>query len=150
MVALPWWHFPDRNDAAQPVYEAARHAQQELKPRVRGVRPIARQGDGRTPPAAEVIRGDCGAGRRALTDDGRPPLGAAGLRRHDHLAALADRLDRGAQRGASPTHAPVGGRFCGGAWWTSRLGGLTCAWPTDGCLEVSSASIPRPRSLGRR
>jgi hypothetical protein len=100
-------HFHDLNEAAKPVYEADRHAKKELKKRVRGVRPIERQCDGRTTPEAEVIRGYCGAVRSALTDDGRPPLLAAGLRLHDRLAAIADSLDRGVKRGASPKHSPV-------------------------------------------
>jgi hypothetical protein len=106
-VPHPWCHFHDLNEAATPVYEADRHAKKALKKRVRGVRPIARQLDGRTDPEAEVIRGYGGAGRRALTDDGRPPLVAAGLRRHDRLTAIADSLDRGATRGSSHKRSSV-------------------------------------------
>jgi hypothetical protein len=102
-----WWHVHDRNEAATPVYEAARHAKKALQKRVRGVRPLERPCDGRTSPEAEVIRGSGGAVRRALTDDGRPPLGAAGLRRRDRVTASADRRDRGAKRGASPQRSSV-------------------------------------------
>jgi hypothetical protein len=98
-------HFHYLNEAAKPVYEADRHAKKELKKRVRGVRPIERQCEGRTAPEAEVIRGYCGAVRSAMTDDGRPPLVAAGLRLHDRLAAIADSLDRSAKRGSSPKHS---------------------------------------------
>src|SRR5215813_11580793 len=95
-------HFHYLNEAAKPVYEADRHAKKELKKRVRGVRPIERQLDGRTDPEAEVIRGYCGAVRSALTDDGRPPLVAAGLRLHDRLDAIAQSLERVEKRGPCP------------------------------------------------
>lgn len=95
----PLGHFPSLREAATPLYEAARHAKKALKKPVRGVRPIARQLAQRTDPAAEVIRGDWGAVRRALTDDGRPPLGAAGLPLHDRLPAIATSLDRVAKKG---------------------------------------------------
>jgi hypothetical protein len=100
-------HFHYLNEAAKPVYAADRHAKKELKKRVRGVRPIERQLDGRTDPEAEVIRDYCGAVRSAPTDDGRPPLVAAGLRLHDRLTAIADSLDRGAKRGSSPKRSSV-------------------------------------------
>jgi hypothetical protein len=106
-VPHQWCHFHDLNEAAKPVYEADRHAKKELKKRVRGVRPIERQLDGRTDPEAEVIRGYGGAVRSALTDDGRPPLVAAGLRLHDRLTAIVDSLDRGAKRGSSPKRSSV-------------------------------------------
>src|SRR6184192_3117690 len=67
-------------EAAKPIYEADRHAKKMLKKRVRGIRPIERKLEGRMDPEAEVMRGYCSAVRRALTDDGRPPLVAAGLR----------------------------------------------------------------------
>jgi len=42
---------------------------------------------------AEIVRGYCAAVRAALTDDGRPPLAAAGLKLHDRLAKIAASLD---------------------------------------------------------
>jgi hypothetical protein len=40
------------------------------------------------------VLGYCAAVRSALTDDGRPPLKAAGLRLHDRLAAIeASRIE---------------------------------------------------------
>jgi hypothetical protein len=81
-------------EAARPIYEADRHAKKELKKKVRQVRGIERSVEGRNDPEAEVIRGYCGAVRSALTDDGRPPLQASGLRLHDRLRAVADSLDR--------------------------------------------------------
>jgi hypothetical protein len=59
-------HFHDLREAVKPVYEAGRHAKQELKKHVRRVRPIERQLDKRTDPEAEVIRGSCSAVRSAL------------------------------------------------------------------------------------
>lgn len=100
-------HFHYLNEAAKPVYEADRHAKKELKKRVRGVRPIERQLAGRTDPEAEVIRGYCGAVRSALTDDGHPPLAAAGLKLHDRLTAIADSLDRVAKRGPSQKRSSI-------------------------------------------
>jgi hypothetical protein len=58
--------------------------------------------EGRTDPEAEVIRGYCGAVRSALTDDGRPPLAAAGLQLHDRLNAIAQSLERVEKRGPCP------------------------------------------------
>ena len=65
-------------EAAQPIFEADRHAKKELKKRVRGIRPIERAVEGRDDPEAEVVRGYCAAVRSAMTDDGRPPLAASG------------------------------------------------------------------------
>jgi hypothetical protein len=50
-------HFHDLREAAKSVYEADRHAKKALKKRGRGVRPIERQLEKRTDPAAEVRRG---------------------------------------------------------------------------------------------
>ena len=66
-------HFHYLREAAKPMYDADRHAKKALKKRVRGVRPIERRLEGRS----------------ALTDDGRPPLDAAGLKLHDRLSAIA-------------------------------------------------------------
>jgi hypothetical protein len=95
-------HFHYLRAAAKPIYEADRHAKKELKKRVRGVRPIERQLEGRTDLEAEVVRGYCSAVRSALTDDGRPPLDASGLKLHNRLTAVADSLDRVAKRGPCP------------------------------------------------
>jgi hypothetical protein len=81
-------------EAAKPIFEAERHAKKELKKRVRGVRPIARDLEGRTDAVAEAARGYCLAIRSALTDDGRPPLAASGLKLKCRLDAVADSLDR--------------------------------------------------------
>jgi hypothetical protein len=88
-------------EAALPIFEADRHAKKELKERVRGVRPIERAVEGRDDPEAEAeaVRGYCAAVRSAITDDGRPPLAASGLRLEGRLEAVAASLDRAAAKG---------------------------------------------------
>jgi len=94
-------HFHYLREAALPVYEADRHAKVQLKKHVRGIRPIERKVEARQDAEAEVIRGYCAAVRSALTDDGRPPLEASGLKLRDRLAKVAESLDRvGATRGS--------------------------------------------------
>lgn len=81
-------------EAARPIFEADRHAKKELKKRVRGVRPMERALDTAPQDAVtEAARGYCLAVRSALTDDGRPPLAASGLRLHERLQAIATSLD---------------------------------------------------------
>jgi hypothetical protein len=86
-------------EAARPIYEADRHAKEELKKAVRGVRPIERAVEGRDDPEARAVRGYGAAVRSALTDDGRPPLAASGLKLRDRLVAVAASLERVAQKG---------------------------------------------------
>jgi hypothetical protein len=81
-------------EAALPVYEADRHAKVQLKKKVRGIRPIERKLEGRDDAEADPIRGSCAAVRSALTDDGRPPLEASGLKLADRLTKVAESLDR--------------------------------------------------------
>src|SRR3954453_2045471 len=85
-------HFHFLREAALPIFEADRHAKKELKKQVRGVRPIERAGEGRDDPEAEAVRGYCAAVRSAITDDGRPPLAASGLKLQDRLEAVAASL----------------------------------------------------------
>ncbi len=87
-------------EAARPIYEADRHAKKELKKTVRGVRPIERAVERRAGPEAEATRGYCLAVRSALTDDGRPPLCASGLKLRDRLEAIDASLGRLAEKGA--------------------------------------------------
>jgi Transposase, Mutator family len=91
------FHF--LREAAHPVFEADRHAKVELKKQVRGVRPIERALEGREDPAAEVARGYCAAVRSAITDDGRIPLAASGLKLKARLEAVADSLERIGEKG---------------------------------------------------
>jgi hypothetical protein len=93
------FHF--LREAAHPVFEADRHAKVELKKQVRGVRPIERALEGREDPAAEVARGHCAAVRSAITDGGRTPLAASGLRLKARLAAVADSPGRVEEKGAA-------------------------------------------------
>lgn len=87
-------HFHYLREAGKPIYEADRHAKKELKKQVRGVRPIERAVEGRTDAEAEVIHEYCLAVRASVTDDGRPPLSASGLRLQQRLQAISDSLDR--------------------------------------------------------
>jgi hypothetical protein len=95
-------HFHYLRAAAKPIYDADRHAKKELKKRVRGVRPMERRLEGRSDPEAEVVRGYCAAVRSALTDDGRPPLEASGLKLHARLTAITASLERVEKRGPCP------------------------------------------------
>ena len=88
-------------EAARPIYEADRHAKVTLKKKVRGVRPIERAIEGRDDEEAAAIRGYCAAIRTALTDDGRPPLAAPGLKLHARLAEIAMSLDEVASKRGS-------------------------------------------------
>jgi hypothetical protein len=86
-------------EAARPIYEADRHAKVQLKKKARGVRAIERRVEGRADPEADVVRGYCSAVRSALTDDGRPPLEASGLKLHARLGAVAGSLSRAEAKG---------------------------------------------------
>jgi hypothetical protein len=86
-------------EAALPIFEADRHAKKELKKQVRGIRPIERTVEGRDDSEAQAVRGYCAAVRSALTDDGRPPLAASGLKLHARLEAIAGSLRRVEERG---------------------------------------------------
>jgi hypothetical protein len=97
-VAHQLCQFHYLREAARPIFEADRHAKKELKKRVRGVRPIERALEGQRDEAgttqAAVARSYCLAVRSALTDDGRPPLAASGLKLKDRLEAIAQSLER--------------------------------------------------------
>ena len=94
-------HFHYLREAALPIFEADRHAKKEVKKMVRGVRPIERKVEGRSDAEAQIVQGYCAAVRSALTDDGRPPLEAAGLRRHDRLEAIEASLGRIEEKGGA-------------------------------------------------
>jgi transposase-like protein len=98
-VAHQLCQFHYLREAAHPIFEADRHAKKELKKQVRGVRPIERAMEGRKDPQAEATRGYCAAVRSAITDDGRPPLAASGLKLKDRLTAVAASLHRVAKKG---------------------------------------------------
>jgi hypothetical protein len=105
-------HFHYLREAALPVYEADRHARKELKKEVRGVRPLEQALEAREAaagptgdPIAAAVRGYCLAVRGALTDDGRPPLAAAGLTLRDRLTAIHTSIERvQGKRGTCPVN----------------------------------------------
>ena len=107
-VAHQLCQFHFLREAANPVYEADRHAKKELKKQVRGVRPIERASEGRSDAEAEVVRGYCAAVRSAITDDGRTPLAAPGLKLKARLEAVADSLDRVEAKGGFRRHRSRG------------------------------------------
>ncbi len=98
-VAHQLCQFHFLREAALPVFEADRHAKVELKKQVRGVRPIERAVEGRDDAEAEMVRGYCAAVRSAITDDGRAPLAASGLKLKGRLEKVAASLDRAAKGG---------------------------------------------------
>ena len=87
-------HFHYLREAARPLYEMDRHAKKELKKQVRGVRAIERALEDRTDPDARAVRGYCAAVRSAISDDGRPPLDASGLKLHRRLDSIHASLRR--------------------------------------------------------
>jgi hypothetical protein len=91
------FHF--LREAARPIFEADRHAKKALKKQLRGVRPIERSVEGASDPQAAVVQGYWAAVRSAITDDGQPPLAAAGLKLKERLEKVADSLERVAQKG---------------------------------------------------
>ena len=93
-------HFHYLREAARPIFDADRHAKKELKKQLRGIRLIERQMEGREDTQAQAVRGYCAAVRSALTDDGRPPLAASGLKLHGRLEAIAGSLRWVEEKGA--------------------------------------------------
>ena len=93
-------HFHDFREAAKPIYEADRHAKKELKKRVRDVRKLERAASKEADDGIqEVVEGYCQAVRAALTDDGYPPLDAAGLTLQQRLSAINHSLERVDKKG---------------------------------------------------
>ena len=91
-VAHQLCQFPYLTDAIAPFYEADRHAKTLLKKQVRGVRPIERALEEHSTPENDAIRDYCLAVRASLTDDGRSPLEAPGLRLHARLTQIRDSI----------------------------------------------------------
>jgi hypothetical protein len=162
-------------EAAKPIFEADRHAKTRLKKEVRGVRPLERALEDREDDEAQAIRGYCLAVRSALTDDGRPPLCASGLKLHDRLAAIHASIGRVAERGgsrwpsatstacspvASPRRPPTGPRSAPptpgstrrrGSWRTRRATmARPCRRPTRrSCWRCASSKRRSAGSPGR-
>lgn len=81
-------------DATKLLYEADRAAKTLLKKHLRGVRPIERALEEHSTSENEAIRGYCLAVRASLTDDGRSPLEASGLRLYDRMSQVTDSIAR--------------------------------------------------------
>jgi len=91
-------------DAVDPLYEVDRHAKTQLKKHVRGVRPLERALEERSDPEAEAMRGYCLAVRSSLTDDGRAPLEASGLKLQERLTQISESIAR--VEGKKACHQP--------------------------------------------
>lgn len=98
-VAHGLCHFHYLREAAKGIYAADRHAKKELKKRVRGVRELERTVTDLDAPMTGIVQGYCQAVRSALTDDGRPPLDATGIRLQQRLSAIEQSLKRVEKRG---------------------------------------------------
>jgi hypothetical protein len=94
--------FHSLKDATKPLYEADRNAKTELKKQVRGVRPIERALEEHPTPENEAIRGYCLAVRASLTDDGRSPLDAPGLRLYGRVSQISASIGRVQETKACP------------------------------------------------
>lgn len=92
-------HFHYLREAAKPIYEADRHAKKELKKGIRGIRGIERSVQQNNEPINKVIQGYCLAVRSAITDDGRPPLEASGLKLHQRLSQIEESITKMSKKG---------------------------------------------------
>ncbi len=137
-------------EAAKAIFEADRHAKVLLKKAVRGVRPIERALEGRDDEAARAARGYCLAVRSALTDDGRPPLCASGLRLHERLTAIRASLDRVAEKGGSRKNPTASGSSSRAASPRPPTTGRPSAPPTPGSTGRRTCSRIAPGSRARR
>jgi Transposase, Mutator family len=128
-------------EAAKPIFEADRHAKVLLKKEVRGVRPIERALAGRVDDEAAAIRGYCLAVRSALTDDGRPPLCASGLKLHDRLTAIQASIERVAAQKGGSRRSSAGSSACSPAASPPRPPtGRRCASLTAGSTRRRTCS----------
>ena len=137
-------------EAAKPLFEADRHAKKLLKKEVRGVRPIERALEGRDDAAAVALRGYCLAVRSALTDDGRPPLCASGLRLHDRLTAIHASLLRVAEKGGTPRSSGGSSASSTGGSRQPPTTGRPSARPMAGSTRRRTSSPTRTASRARR
>lgn len=85
------FHF--LREAARPIFEEDRHAKVTLKKNLRGIRKIERRLEVRQDKHASVLTSYCLAVRSALTDDGRPPLVASGLRLRERIEQIEASLE---------------------------------------------------------
>lgn len=108
-VALPeiahgLCHFHYLKEAAKVIYEADRHAKKELKKQVRGIRKIERSVNDKDEKVAVLVNGYCLAVRGSLTNDGRPPLDASGLKLQERLTLIQQSLERVDKKGGCHNH----------------------------------------------
>ena len=136
-------------EAAKPIFEADRHAKVLLKKEVRGVRPIERALAGRDDTEATATRGYCLAVRSALTDDGRPPLCASGLRLHERLGAIHTSIGRVAEKGICRRNSPGSSACSPAASPRRRTAGRPSARPTTGSTRRRASSRTPTSSRGR-
>lgn len=94
-------HYHYLKEAAKDIYEADRHAKKELKKRVRGIRAIEYSHEDAAEPMSEVVQDYCQAVRAALSEDGRAPLAAPGLKLQQRLGAIEQSLERLGQKGGN-------------------------------------------------
>jgi hypothetical protein len=134
-------------EAAKPIYEADRHAKKELKKHVRGVRPLERQLEARTDLVAQATRAYCLAVRSALTDDGYPPLCAAGLRLYDRLQTIDASLRRAAESAGAPPSCAACRPSSPGGSPLRLLSGQNYASPTAGCIRRPTCSPMPPARM---
>jgi hypothetical protein len=126
-------------EAAKEGYEADRHAKTPLKKAVRGVRPMERALAGQPTAEARAVGGYGAAGRRALTDDGRPPLCAAGLRLQERLEVIAGALARVVAKGGEPGCCGAWRGCCAAAWRRRRATDLRCVPPMRSFIRPPSS-----------
>ena len=81
-------------DATKLRDVADQHAKTQLKKQRPRVRPIERAEDSHKTAENEAIGGYCLAVRASLTDDGRSPLQAAGLRLYERITQVSDSIAR--------------------------------------------------------
>ncbi len=139
-VAHQLCQFHYLREAAKPIFEADRHAKVLLKKEVRGVRPLERALEGRDDDEARALRGYCLAVRSALTDDGRPPLCASGLKLHERLQAIHASISRVAEKGGCPGNWRGSGGSSTGASGPPPRAGRRSAPPTAGSTRRRTCS----------
>ena len=93
-------HFHYLREAAKPIYEADRHAKKELKKQIRGIRTIERERQKSDQPMNQIVEGYCLAVRSAITDDGRPPLEASGLKLRQRLSKIEQSISKMSKKGS--------------------------------------------------
>jgi hypothetical protein len=144
-------------EAALPIFEADRHAKTTLQKHVRGVRPLERALEGRADVEAAAIRGYCLAVRSAITDDGRPPLSAPGLRLYDRLHAIVASIDRvGQEKGGCLSLSRISNSSCSAGWRRQPHSGPSCAKRMSGFIRrriswrITSSTIGQGCSVPTR